>query len=154
MEIEAKIDYWGESFATFDPEKVAVRLIKTFPKVKVDFVDLSRDEVARFIYYAENHKIAEPIRIRMEEQLNQKAARNGPIYKFKLEFPPNTVITGYIKRYRVSFKSEQELNEDIENQVVQFLESLKLGKITSDRPTKLFCRFSPDVPQEWLLESA
>ncbi len=131
LHIRCGLSYWSDSVATFDPEKVAMRLLKAFPEVIIDPRDRSELEVQRIRdFLEERYPSSEPNEIKdvMLRQIQGKRRRNGPVYGFELPAGP-TSITGLIARYGLDFWSDAVLDPSLQDRIVGFLKSLNLGTI-------------------------
>lgn len=153
MRIGISIDYWADEVLTFDPEKILFKLKKYFPQVEIDKTDYSRKEVERVTKFA-NENISEPDRSKMINQVHGKNRANGPAFLFKIPINENIQINGRVQRYSISFKSEEDFNLETEKTIIDFLKSLKYGKIESDTKTENFINSDKDSKKCWLLEES
>lgn len=126
MRISCTLRYGSDSVVCFDPEKVLVQLLKRFPDGEVDHTDLAAAEVERFREFLDTQPdMTDERRATMLRQIRGKARRNGPRYSFTL---PGD-ITGYTGRYSIDFWHESEIDPTLEKQIVEFLQSLKIGTV-------------------------
>jgi hypothetical protein len=130
MNIQAEIKYWGLEVATFDPEKVLQRLKEQFPEADIDTTDWAESEVASLDSFLERRSVPAETSDAMRRQIRRKAVRNGPIYKFKLTDGDGISIEGYSSRYRVVFRSANDIDQKFCGRIIDFLRSLGLGNLT------------------------
>jgi hypothetical protein len=133
--ISCELSYWSDSVATFDPEKVATRLLKAFPEAIIDPQDRSEAEVQRIrAFLEERYPSNEPSQTKdtVLRQIQGKQRRNGPEYGFQLPAGP-TRIRGLIARYRIDFSSDAALDQSLQDRIASFLNSLNLGSIKVSR---------------------
>lgn len=130
MNIEAVIKYQGHSVATFDPEKVLLRIIEHFPDAVIDPTDWAQREVAALDSFLDQRSIAPETKQTMSSQIRGKARRNGPVFKFRLaDSDLGTAIEGYASRYRVGFRSAHDIEQTCRRRITDFLRSLELGDL-------------------------
>jgi hypothetical protein len=123
--IALELDYWSDDVATFDPEKVVMKLQRAFPEATVDPTDKSAAEVDRVRAFLDSQDDMSPdIKATMLRQIQGKARRNGPVYNFVVGG-----ISGIAGRYYVSFHSDTEIEAPLKQRIVAFLESMRLGEI-------------------------
>ena len=133
--ISCELSYGSDSVATFDPEKVATRLLQAFPEAIIDPQDRSEAEVQRIrVFLEERYPSSEPNQTKdtMLRQIQGKQRRNGPVYGFQLPARP-TPIRGLIARYGIDFSSEAALDHSLQDRITSFLNSLNLGSIKVSR---------------------
>jgi hypothetical protein len=129
MNIEVEIPYWGPQVATFDPEKVLWRLKEQFPEAAIDRTDWAEREVASLDAFLDERAVPPVQKDTMKRQIRGKARRNGPVYKFKLTDGLGPEIEGYSSRYRVVFRSANDIEEGFRSRITDFLRSLGLGNL-------------------------
>jgi hypothetical protein len=129
MYLGARIDYWGNDVATFDPEKVVWRLLEVFPAACIDWTDRAEKEVASLDQFLEKSDSSPEVKDTMRRQIRGKARRNGPCYRFRFDDGDGHPIDGRAGRYSVCFRSEEIVNEDTRRRLIDFLKSLSLGKL-------------------------
>ncbi len=129
MDIQAVIKYRERSVATFDPEKVVMRLKDHFPEAEIDTTDRAQQEVASLDSFLEKRPIAPETKETMRRQIRGKARRNGPVYRFGLVDGQGTAIEGHSSRYRVAFRSVHDIDEGLRRRIRDFLRSLELGTL-------------------------
>lgn len=151
MRISSDIDYHGPQVYTFDPQKVLARIETWFSNVVINDQDLAQAEIERFVQFLTDQHIIEPRRSRLLRQIHDKAKVNGPAYTFTIEPPNHKPIQGQVARYEVFFDSSQSFDLPLENQIITFLQSLEIGNIRCDTPTKQFLVPDPVYRGYWLL---
>jgi hypothetical protein len=135
LRISCSLSYWSDSVATFDPEKVAIRLLKEFPEATVDPEDRSEAEVQRIRNFLEERR--PPIerndtKDSMLRQIQGKRRRNGPVYGFEL--PVGQIrIRGLMSRYTIDFWADSLLEPLLHDRIFEFLKSLNLETIEFSR---------------------
>jgi hypothetical protein len=136
MNIEAVIEYRGSAVATFDPEKVIWRLKQHFPEANIDLTDWAEREVASLDLFLEERSIDPDAKQTMRSQIRGKARRNGPVFRFKFADRHGAAIEGYSSRYRVVFRSTDDVEEACVQRITDFLRSLELGNLFVSPPAQ------------------
>lgn len=150
MRIESYISYWEEGFLTFNPEKIREELFEQFPKAVFEKTNFSRVAIEKFLKIVEE-RILEPPDFIIDSYWEQ-SFRNGPVYKFEIPIENQQKIKITIKRYRVSFESDFEFDDETEFKIISFLRSLKYGRIISDIKTKNFSETVENFKDYWKLK--
>jgi hypothetical protein len=137
LRISCELDYWSDSVATFDPVKVAMHLRTAFPESIVDPQDRSELEVQSLHAFLESRELPTATKETMLRQIKGKQRTNGPVFGFGLSAGLAS-IRGLISRYRIQFLSDAILEQSLQDRIVGFLNSLKLGtvKISKPRPNR------------------
>lgn len=125
MRITCKLDVRSETGVAFEPRDVVDRLRTAFPEADVDPTDHSAAEVeqARAVVESQS-ELPAARRETMLRQIEDKARREGPVYRFTL-----AGISGFINRFRIIFKSDAPIANPLEQRIVAFLESLGRGTV-------------------------
>jgi hypothetical protein len=150
VRIGAEIDYYDDGVLTFDPEKVLVKLKHYFDNVKVDLTDYSRQRLEKIIKI-EKERGQELNHSDVIKQMLANNRRNGPIFRFKIQHRDDAKIIGSVQRYAITFRSEQKIDNLMEQKIVAFLKSIEYGEIYSFENTSLFCKKSRNIKGKWLL---
>jgi hypothetical protein len=136
MNIQAVIEYRGSTVATFDPEKVIWRLKEHFPEANIDTTDWAQREVASLDLFLEGRSIDPETKQTMMRQIRGKSRRNGPVFRFNFADGHGAAIEGYSSRYRVVFRSADDVEEACRQRITAFLRSLELGSVFVSAPVQ------------------
>ena len=150
MRIESWIYYWDEGFLTFNPEKIRGVFFEHFQEAIFEKTNFARSHLERFLQNVKEKKLETPEFI--IDKYWELAFQNGPVFKFDIPLENDLKIKVTMSRYRVSFDSDSEFSEEIENKVIEFLKLLKNGCIRSNQQTKNFVKPCNDYKDSWKLK--
>lgn len=150
MRIESWINYWDEGFLTYNPEKIRGVFFEIFPTAVFDKTNFARFHLERFLQAVKEKELNPP-----EFIIDKKwelAFQNGPVFKFEIPLESDKKIRFSASRYRVTFESDSGFNDEIENKIIDFLKSLKYGRIRSNQRTENFTEPCEDFKDYWKLK--
>ena len=136
MEIDSDIDYWGDGFLTYNPDKIRDLLFEYFPEAVFDKTNYARQNIETFFEKAEQQNYNPPDFV--IDARWKIAFQNGPVYKYEIPLDENRKIDVMLKRFSINFRADFDFDDETEFKIIEFLKLLKYGTIMSDRQTKNF----------------
>lgn len=128
-----ELDFWDEAVGAFEPCKVIRQLRRAFPEVEVDPTDHQRVRLLRELdFWAQGDKAPE-LRETLIRQSWGLYSTTGPTYRFVVPFPSGHRVSGSARRLSVGFQVPVDLPQEYREQLVVFLNSLRMGEPVAEK---------------------
>jgi hypothetical protein len=123
-----RLSFWDDAVGAFEPAKVVGQLRRAFPAAEIDATDTHRTLLQRELELFSRPDVNLDSRETMIRQAWGSYQRNGPRYQFVVPFPSGHRVRGAARRLCVSFWVPHGLSAEHREQLLAFLQSLRMGE--------------------------